>query len=265
MRCAVRFVVALVLALAPPARAAESVVPWDAAEQYVGQNVTVEGRVTGVHCSQLACLLAFDPTFNRFTIVVQAKDFSRFPPAMLDARYAGRRVRVQGTVVDRDHKPEIVVEDPAKLKIVETKEERLERVTARIEAQERALERFEQMLARVEALIERLAETQDRMEAAVVALEQQSQALMVAAATPPPVVELPAPPTPLGPAPRPAWEVMRSVKRGMSAGEVRRLIGEPMNVIPGGNGWSTWFYEDGRSVAFDGRGRAQSLVGFPGS
>jgi hypothetical protein len=57
---------------------------------------------------------------------------------------------------------------------------------------------------------------------------------------------------------------MRSVKRGMSAGDVRRLMGEPQNVVPGGNGWSTWLYDDGRMISFDGRGRAQSLAGFPG-
>ena len=264
MWCAVRFLVALVLILAQQARAAESVVPWDSAEKYVGQEVTIEGVVTAVHCSQLSCLLGFDPSFNRFTVVVQAKDFSRIPPDSLDTRYTGRRVRVTGTIVDRDRKPEIVVEDPAKLKLAESREERQERVDARIESQERALERFEQMLARVEALIDRLTATQDRMDAAVEAIEAQSQALMVAAATPP-VVQFPMPEGPPGPAPRPGWEVMRSIKRGMSAGDVRRLIGDPMNVIPGGNGWTTWLYEDGRSVAFDGRGRAQSLNGFPGS
>ena len=141
-----------------------------------------------------------------------------------------------------------MIEDPAKLKLAESREERQERVDARIESQERALERFEQMLARVEALIDRLTATQERMDTAVEALEAQSQALMVAAATPP-VVQFPMPRAPPGPAPRPGWEVMRSIKRGMSAGEVRRLIGDPMNVIPGGNGWTTWLYEDGRSVA----------------
>ena len=31
-----------------------------------------------------------------------------------------------------------------------------------------------------------------------------------------------------------------------------------------GGGWTTWYYGYGRSVSFDRRGRAQSLVGFPG-
>ncbi len=251
---------------APAPRAAKPVVPWDAAEQHVGREVTVEGNVVAIHCSPTACLLGFEPTFNRFTVVVQAKDFARLPPDDLDARYTGRRVRVKGTVVDRDAKPEIALSDPANLTVVETREEREQRVTARIEAQERALERFEQMLARVEALIARLAETQDRMDTALAILEERSEALMMAAANPT-VVQVPAagPAAPVGPDQRPGWELMRSVKRGMAAGDVRRLMGDPLNVIPGGNGWSTWLYDGGRSVSFDGRGRAQSLVGFPGS
>src|SRR5262249_39178131 len=43
-----------------------------------------------------------------------------------------------------------------------------------------------------------------------------------------------------------------------------RGAAEPTNVVPGGNGWSTWLYDDGRMISFDGRGRAQSLAGFPG-
>lgn len=255
--------VALVLALALPARAAETVVQWDAAEQHVGEEVTVEGRVLGVHCSPLSCLLAFDPTFNRFTIVVQAKDFSRLPPDQLDGRYSGRRVRVRGTIVDRDRKPEIVVSSPDALKLVETKEDKQKKATERAETQEQILDRLDALLDRVETLTERLVTMQERMETVVAQLDERTQALMIAAATPPPA-PVPQPPY-TGPEPRPGWEAMRTVKRGMSAGEVRRLMGDPMNVEPGGNGWTTWLYDGGRSVSFDGRGRAQSLAGFPGS
>jgi hypothetical protein len=102
---------------------------------------------------------------------------------------------------------------------------------------------------------------QERLEIMVAQLDERTQALMVAAATPPPPPVVPA--GPAGPEARPGYESMRTVKRGMSAGEVRRLVGEPLNVVPGGNGWSTWLYEGGRSVSFDGRGRAQSVAGFP--
>jgi hypothetical protein len=258
-----RSAVTLAVALALPARAADTVVQWDAAEQHIGEQVVVEGRVMGVHCSPLSCLLAFDPTFNRFTAVVQAKDFKTFPPDQLDARYSGRRVRVRGTIVDRDRKPEIVVSSADDLKLVETKEDRQQKAAERTATQEQILERLDAVLDRVEALTERLALMQERMEVVVAQLDERSEALMMAAATPP-LAPLP-PPGPVGPEPRPAWEAMRTVKRGMSLGEVRRLMGEPVEVLPGGNGWTTWFYEGGRSVSFDSRGRAQALSGFPGS
>jgi len=255
-----RSAVALALALALPAWAAETIVPWDAAEQHIGEDTVVEGRVLGVHCSPLSCLLAFDPTFNRFTAVVQAKDFKSFPPDQLDAQYSGRRVRVRGTIVDRDKKPEIVVEDPANLKLVETKEDKQKKAAERAETQDQILDRLDAVLDRVESLTERMVEMQARLETVVAALDERTQALMVAAANPP----APAPPpTYAGPEPHP-WEAMRTVKRGMSAGEVRRLMGDPLNVVPGGNGWTTWLYDGGASVSFDGRGRAQSLAGFPG-
>jgi len=254
-------IVALALTFALPARAAGPVIQWDTAEQHVGETAVVEGRVLGVHCSPTSCLLAFDPTFNRFTAVVQAKDFTRFPPDQLDNRYSGKRVRVRGTIVDRDRKPEIEVSDPADLKLVETKQDRQERSAQSAEAQDQTIDRLDALLDRVETLTERMNEMQARMETLMAQLEATSQALMVAATPPPP------PPAagPMGPGPRPGWETMRSVKRGMSAGEVRRLVGEPQDVVPGGNGWTTWVYDDGRTISFDARGHAQSLVGFPGS
>jgi hypothetical protein len=254
---------ALTLSLALPAWAADPVVPWDAAEQHVGEEAVVEGRVMGVHCSPLSCLLAFDPTFNRFTAVIQAKDFKTFPPDQLDAQYSGRRVRVRGTIVDRDRKPEIVVSSTDDLKLVETKDDRRKKAAERTEAQEQVLDRLDDLLDRVEALTERMMALQERMETAIVQLDERTQALMIAAATPPP--QPAQAPAYTGPEPRPGWEAMRSIKRGMAAGDVRRLMGDPLNVVPGGNGWTTWLYDGGRSVSFDGRGRAQSLVGFPGS
>ena len=252
--------VALFVACALPARAADPVVQWDAADQHVGEQVVVEGRVLGVHCSPLSCLLAFDPTFNRFTVVIQAKDFTRLPPDELDNRYSGKRVRVRGTIAERDQKPEIEVSDPADLKLVETKQDRQERSAKAADAQDQVLDRLDAVLDRVEALTEQIAAMQANMVSLMARLEAASQALMMAA-TPPPA---PPPAGPAGPEPRPSWETMRSIKRGMSAGDVRRLMGEPQNVVPGGNGWSTWLYDDGRMISFDGRGRAQSLNGFPG-
>src|SRR5207302_1195985 len=142
---------------------AETVIPWDEAEKHVGEDVVVEGRVLGVRCSQLSCLLAFDPTLNRFTAVVQAANFKDLPPEKLEQREAA---------------------------------------------------------------------------AAAAAAVQASQA----------------PPAPASygePQPRPAYEALRTVKRGMSATDVRRLVGDPTSVESSGGGWTTWYYGYGRSITFD--------------
>src|SRR3989442_14755659 len=97
---------------APPALAADEPISWDEADKHVGEEATVDGRVVDIHCSPLSCLLAFEPSFNRFTAVIQARDFERLPPDDLRARFHGKHVHVHGTIVSRDSKPEIVVETP---------------------------------------------------------------------------------------------------------------------------------------------------------
>src|SRR5262249_44061737 len=199
-----RAALALVLALAlparaadkvaPPARPAETTVPWDQTEDHVGETVVVEGRVLGVHCSQLSCLLAFDPTFNRFTAVVQAEHFDRFPPDQLDALYSGRKVQVRGTIVTRDRKPEILLSDPADLKLAESKEDKKKQAADAADAQAQLLDRLDAAVASVEQLTERLAATQDRVDQLIAQLELTGQAI-VAAATPAPPPPPPAPPT----------------------------------------------------------------------
>src|SRR5262245_42071635 len=92
--------------------AADEPIPWDEADKHVGEDAMDEGRVVDVHCSQLSCLLAFEPSFNRFTAVVQARSFDVLPPDDLKARFNGKMVRVRGRITSRDSKPEIVVESP---------------------------------------------------------------------------------------------------------------------------------------------------------
>ncbi len=207
---------------------AETTIPWDQAAKHVGEETTIEGRVLGVHCSPPSCLLAFEPSFNGFTAVIQAASFDVFPPGELDKRYSGRRVRVHGKIETRDGKPEIVVAKSEDLALVPGKK--------RDEPEER-----------VETLLAQLEQTQ-----AALAAAQAEQAPPAAA------------PSNGEPQPRPAYERLRTVKRGMSRAEVQRLVGEPTYVENGSGGWTTWYYGYGRSVSFDRRGRAQSLVGFPG-
>jgi len=252
--------VIVLAALATATARAEPEIKWNEAENHVGQEVTVRGRVVGIHCSNLSCLLAFDPAFRGFTAVIHARSFEHFPPDSLDKLYSGRQVFVRGEVKKSDGRPQIVIEDPRDLTLVHA-ERRRERETERaLQVQTELLERVGTVLAQLEELTERLLDTQERMEVLLTRIEQREEALgSVPAAAPP----LPPAPGFGEPLPRPAFESLRSIKRGMSSADVQRLIGQPQYVEDTGGGWTTWYYGYGRSISFDARGRAKSLVGFP--
>lgn len=252
-----RAVLAIAVALPLVAGAEETRISWEEAGKHVGETVVVTGRVMGVHCSPLSCLLAFEPTFDKFTAMVPASAFRRLPPDQLDERFSGRLVQVRGQIVMRDKKPEIVVEKPDDL-VLTRGEQRRQREQEKADSDAETAERLADVLERLVALTERLAAVQQRMEAVLTQLDQRVATLQA------PEVEAPAPPPSYGePQQRPAYEALRHVKRGMSFNDVARLIGQPGSVEYGANGWTVWDYGFGRSVTFDGRGRAQSLVGFP--
>jgi O6-methylguanine-DNA--protein-cysteine methyltransferase len=259
-RSALALVPVMAAALAGLVLAADESIPWSEAEGHVGQNVTVEGRVLGIHCSPTACLLAFDPTFNRFTAVVQAKDFKTLPPETLDASYVGRQVRVRGTIQLLERKPEIVVGSTDDLQLVVTKEERAERHE---QAQTDIVDRLDDIIDRLDAMAARMEETQAQLAQVAAALAQQSEqlaALQATASTPPPQ---PMTPTYGEPQARPAWEALRTIKRGMTSDEIARLVGSPTAIESNSTGGYIWDYGYGRSVTFDRRNRATALVGFP--
>lgn len=251
---------AAVLVLAPrgPALAADPI-PWEDAKKHIGEEVVVEGRVLGVHCSPTSCLLAFEPTFDRFTAIVQATNFDVFPPAQLEQRFNGRRVRVRGTVRMMDEKPEIELDQPDDIVLADAEEREAARTAEVADTQTRILERLEDVLAGIEELTERLLATQQRMDVMLAQLEQRN-AQLAAASAPAPHAGPAVPPGMTVP-PRPAAQALRSVKRGMSADNVRRLLGEPVAVEPAVGGGEIWHYGYGQSITFDGRARATSLVG----
>ncbi len=248
------------LSLAAVALAADDVVSWDEADKHIGEETTVEGRVVDVHCSQLSCLLAFEPSFNRFTAVVQARSFDVFPPAELADRYKGKRVLVHGKIEARDSKPEIVIDKPENITLAGAKARAQRPAENAARGETETAERLADVLERIQELTERMAAVQERMETLIGELEQRTAALAAAQASQP----APPPPPSYGePQPRPAYEALRTVKRGMSRSDVQRLVGAPEYVENGGGGWTTWYYGYGRSVSFDARGRVQAFVGFP--
>lgn len=99
------------------ARAAfAQVIAADEAARHVGENVTVEGDVATVICSPLACLVSFTADYSGLAASIPGDVVSRFPSPK--ETYANRRVRVRGTVVDRNGRPRIEVTDPAALQVV---------------------------------------------------------------------------------------------------------------------------------------------------
>ena len=248
----------LLFLLLPPTAHAADVLTWQAAAKHVGEDATVEGTVAAVHCSPLACSLAFEPTFTRFTVTIQAQNFSTFPPAELEARYKGRRVRATGTIESLDGKARMQVATPEALVVLqEEKRPDTPRAAnapdpdAATEAQAEMLDRLDDILDRLEAISQQLAAAEERMANLLAQLDERQRGLAGPAA---PVAGAGARPL--------AAQALRSLKRGMSVAEVERLAGRPARVIDNGNGWATWDYGGGRVITFDNRGRAQSLSGF---
>jgi len=254
----------LLLLLLPATARSADVLGWQDAVKHVGEQATVEGVIAAVHCSPLACSLAFEPTFTRFTVIVQAERFDVFPPAELEPRYKGRRVHVTGTIETIDGKPRMQIATPEALALAPAEKRGDAPATAKDDApdsqpaaagaaQAEVLDRLGEILERLEALSERLTAAEERMAGLLDYLDQRERSYAAAQMTP-------APPPALRPAP--AAQALRSLKRGMSAGDVERLAGRPLGVIDNGNGWTTWDYGGGRVITFDDRGRAQSLTGF---
>jgi len=251
----IKTALALVVAL-PALGAAETTIAWDEADKHVGDEATVEGLVVGVHCSPLSCLLAFEPTYNRFTAVVEARSFDALPPAELERRYRGKRVLVHGTIRQNDGKPEIEVASPGALTLAGTRRREERGPDNATRGQAEATQRLADVLTRIEDLTERLAGVEERMDALLAQMEQRNAALAAAESSQGP------PPAAAGEAPPPAYQALRSVKRGMSIADVQRLAGPPQYAQSNGGGWTTWYYADGRTVSFDARGRVQALSGF---
>jgi hypothetical protein len=244
--------------LAPGRTRGADAISWEEADKHVGETTAVDGRVMGIHCSPTSCLLAFDPTFNRFTAVVQAASFKDFPPESLDQKYTGRKVRVHGTIVSIDKKPEIVLAKPDDIELTEPEAE--EKAAAdQPNPQAEIVDRLDAIIDRLDELTQRFVDAQSRLEQLALVLDERA-AQMAQTLQPPPA---PPPPSYGEPQPRPAYEALRTIKRGMTADQVARLIGQPLAVAPDANGGGIWDYGGGRMITFDPRGHVTAFSGFP--
>ena len=99
-------------------RTAGQVIVWQDAGKYYGKNVIVEGTIVGSYNSGKVCFLNFHPDYkHHFTVVIFASAFPRFP-ANPENYYMGKKIRVSGYIKEYQGKPEIILNDPGQIEVL---------------------------------------------------------------------------------------------------------------------------------------------------
>lgn len=101
-----------------PATPPTGVVPWQQAERYVGQTITVSGQIVRSNDTGAITFLNFSSARNQFVAVIFAEDYARFPapPAAL---YAHRQVWITGEISLYQGAPQIVIRSPDQIEVFE--------------------------------------------------------------------------------------------------------------------------------------------------
>jgi DNA/RNA endonuclease YhcR with UshA esterase domain len=95
------------------------VVSWKDAHLYYGKTVTIEGEVVAAYNSSKACFLNFHHNWKKyFTGVIFASDFHKFSPPP-EVKYKNKTVRITGRVKEYQGKPEIIVDDPSQIEVLD--------------------------------------------------------------------------------------------------------------------------------------------------
>jgi len=96
-----------------------TVVSWRDAAQYYGQTVTIEGTVVNTYNSGKVVFLNFDEDYkSTFTVVIFPDDWPKFPEPP-EELFLDKKVRVKGLVKEYQGAPEIIVEEPEQIEVVE--------------------------------------------------------------------------------------------------------------------------------------------------
>lgn len=98
--------------------AAPAVIAWQDAAAYEGRRVTVEGTVVDTYKSNKVIFLNFSPNRDDFKAVIFASAWERWPQSP-DEVYYGKQVRVTGQVKLYNDAPEIIVDGPEQVEVVD--------------------------------------------------------------------------------------------------------------------------------------------------
>ncbi len=94
---------------APPPPPPDGVVAWTDAHKYVGQTITVEGRIAGTNNITSVCFLNFDATDrSRFYLVMFPDMFDAWP-APPERHFDQKTIRVKGKVELHRGRPQIKI------------------------------------------------------------------------------------------------------------------------------------------------------------
>ncbi|MEW6269432.1 MAG: cell division protein ZapB [Thermodesulfobacteriota bacterium] len=104
------------LTACPPSALAEPIRAEDAAA-HVGEEVVVEGHVSNVVCSPLACLLSFATDFSGLVASIPGDRVAAFPPPK--ATYDARRVRVRGMIHEKAGRLRMELRDPSQIDVLD--------------------------------------------------------------------------------------------------------------------------------------------------
>jgi len=97
----------------------EDTIPWDLAGNYIGKHMAVEGKIVRTHNSGKACFLNFHNNWTRyFSLVIFDNVFHRFPEKP-EEFYLDKVVRVKGRIKMFSGRPEIVLNRPNQLEIID--------------------------------------------------------------------------------------------------------------------------------------------------
>ena len=97
----------------------EDIIPWDLAENYIGKYMSVEGRIVRTHNSGKACFLNFHNNWARYcSLVIFDNVFHRFPQKP-EKFYLNEFVRVKGKIKKFRGRPEIVLNSPKQIEIID--------------------------------------------------------------------------------------------------------------------------------------------------
>ncbi len=158
-----------------PAPAPPPTIAGSKAGDYVGQDVTIEGRVAAIHESPLATVVGFSPNFAGFTATILAADRAKFP-SDLEARIRDRVVRVSGKVTAYRGKPEMAIRDPAQLVLAPPPgpESVVARPPAAVATADGTMDEIRRALARIESRLQTLDARLTTLEQAAPAIDDEA-------------------------------------------------------------------------------------------